>query len=92
MNYKARITVSLKKSVVDPQGTVVKSALLTMGFGNVAGVRIGKHMEIDLADCESAAEAARMVDEMCRKLLANPVIEEYEFEVVDASNGEAAGQ
>ncbi|MGE5484154.1 MAG: phosphoribosylformylglycinamidine synthase subunit PurS [Ignavibacteriales bacterium] len=92
MNYLARVTVSLKKSVLDPQGAAVKSGLASMGFTNVAGVRIGKHMEIDLSECDSAADAAGVVDEMCRKLLANPVIEEYEFEVVEASPGEAAGR
>ncbi len=92
MKYRARVTVSLKKSVLDPQGAAVRSGLVSMGFKGVAGVRIGKHMELDLVDCDSAADAARLVDEMCRKLLANPVIEEYEFEVVEVSPGEAAGR
>jgi phosphoribosylformylglycinamidine synthase len=77
---KAKIHVTLKPGVLDPQGKAVGHALAALGFDGVGEVRQGKYMELDLADGD--AEAAReKVDEMCRKLLANTVIENYEIEI-----------
>jgi phosphoribosylformylglycinamidine synthase subunit PurS len=76
--YKAIVTVLLKKSVLDPQGKTVKSALDSMGYSNVQDVRLGKHMEI-LVEAGSEQEANTQVKEMCEKLLVNPVIESYNF-------------
>ncbi|MEO0664278.1 MAG: phosphoribosylformylglycinamidine synthase subunit PurS [Pseudomonadota bacterium] len=73
----ARVTVSLKAGVLDPQGEAIKSALGSMGFSGVEGVRQGKVIELDLADGTTEAE----VTEMCEKLLANTVIESYRVEM-----------
>jgi phosphoribosylformylglycinamidine synthase subunit PurS len=77
---EARIHVTLKKSVLDPQGDTVKSGLASLGFRTVEDCRVGKFMVLRLAGSDAAA-ARGPVDEMCRKLLANPVIEDYVFEI-----------
>ncbi len=74
---RAVVTVNLKNGVLDPQGEAIKTALGSMGFGGVEGVRQGKIIELDLADGTSEAE----VTEMCEKLLANTVIESYSVQV-----------
>lgn len=73
---KLRIIVTLKNGVLDPQGKAIQHALTGLGFGGVDDVRAGKIFELDLAD-DTSDEA---VDEMCRKLLANTVIENYRIE------------
>jgi phosphoribosylformylglycinamidine synthase subunit PurS len=73
---KATVTVMLKSGVLDPQGEAVRSALGTLGFQGVAGVRQGKVIELDLAETD-AAKAEAQVRAMCDKLLANTVIESY---------------
>ncbi len=78
---KARITVTLKTGVLDPQGKAIHQALDALGFSGVDGVRQGKLIEIDLATRDRAA-AEREVAEMCEKLLANTVIENYAVEIV----------
>lgn len=78
---KANIYVTLKREVLDPQGDAVRRAVGTMGISGVRNVRIGKLIEIDL-DIEDRAEAEAAVKTMCEKLLANPVIEDYRFELV----------
>jgi phosphoribosylformylglycinamidine synthase subunit PurS len=77
---KARVHVSLKPGVLDPQGKAIGNALAGLGFGGVGEVRQGKLIELDLADTDPAAARAR-VEEMCRQLLANPVIENYAIEI-----------
>lgn len=74
---KATVTVMLKQGVLDPQGEAVKSALGSMGFAGVGGVRQGKLIELDLAPGTTEAQ----VTEMCEKLLANTVIESYRVEM-----------
>ncbi len=74
---KARVTITLKPGVLDPQGRAIQHALGGLGFDGVAGVRQGKVIEIDLADGTSEAT----IDEMCRRLLANTVIENYRIEM-----------
>ena len=74
---KATVTVMLKNCVLDPQGEAVKSALGTLGFDGVDGVRQGKVIELDLADGTTEAD----VKEMCERLLANTVIESYRVEM-----------
>ncbi len=74
---KARVTITLKPGVLDPQGRAIQNALGGLGFGGVAGVRQGKVIELDLAEDTSEAE----IDAMCRKLLANTVIENYRIEI-----------
>jgi len=77
---KARIHVTLKNGVLDPQGKAIEHALGNMGFGGVDEARQGKYIELDLTETDKEkAEAA--VDEMCRKLIANTVIENYSIEL-----------
>jgi phosphoribosylformylglycinamidine synthase subunit PurS len=77
---KAKVKVTLKNGVLDPQGKAIEGALGSMGFGGVNGVRQGKYFEIDLAETDKAkAEAA--VKAMCDKLIANTVIENYVIEL-----------
>jgi phosphoribosylformylglycinamidine synthase len=77
---KAKIIVTPKKAVVDPQGKTVQSALEHMGYKGVGAVHVGKYLEIELpgADKESWS---RQIDEACLKILSNPVIEDYRFEL-----------
>ena len=77
---RAKVHVTLKTGVLDPQGEAVRHALGTLGFDGVSGVRQGKVIELDLDDTDKAAAEAR-IDEMCRKLLANTVIENYAIEI-----------
>jgi phosphoribosylformylglycinamidine synthase len=77
---KARVHVTLKPGVLDPQGEAVRHALGSLGFGGVGGVRIGKVIELDLEGADPAAAEAE-VTAMCEKLLANTVIENYAVEI-----------
>jgi len=77
---KAKIIVMPKKTVLDPQGKTVKHALESMGFAGIKDVRVGKFMEIEL-EGGTKAELHKKIDEACHKLLSNPVIEEYTFEL-----------
>ncbi len=77
---KAKVHVTLKNGVLDPQGKAVGHALEALGFGGVGDVRQGKYIEIDLADTDADGAKAR-VEDMCRKLLANTVIENYAIEI-----------
>ena len=74
---KARVVVTLKRSVLDPQGQAVGRALSSLGFSEVQGVRLGKVIELDLGDAKDATQARARIESMCEKLLANTVIEEY---------------
>ncbi len=78
MPRKARIYVTLKPTLLDAQGRVVQQALTNIGFEGVRDVRIGKYIEMELEDAAASAETVR---EMCDRLLANPVVEDYRFEV-----------
>jgi phosphoribosylformylglycinamidine synthase len=77
---KAKVVVTLKPSLLDAQGRVVQNALYNLGYREVQAVRIGKYIELELDLAEAPAERVR---EMCDKLLANPVIEDYHVEVVE---------
>jgi phosphoribosylformylglycinamidine synthase len=77
---RARVFVTLKPSVFDPQGTTVTEALHTLGYASVKDVRQGKYFELDI-DASSSDEARRLASEAADKLLANPVIESYRVEV-----------
>ena len=81
--FLARVYVTLKPTVNDPQGLTIRGALHSLGFSDVESVRAGKYMELRVnASDKKGAEA--QVTEMCRKLLANPVIEEFRFEIASA--------
>lgn len=77
---KATVYVTIKENVLDPQGTAVQGALHSMGFSEVGKVRIGKYLEVEL-DTNDRAEAEARLKEMCEKLLANTVVEDYRFEL-----------
>jgi phosphoribosylformylglycinamidine synthase subunit PurS len=79
---KARVHVTLKSGVLDPQGRAIAHALGTLGFDGVNDVRQGKYIELDLAETDKA-KAKGVVDQMCAKLLANTVIENYSIDLVD---------
>jgi phosphoribosylformylglycinamidine synthase len=78
--FLARVYVTLKPAVNDPPGLTIRGGLHSLGFSSVESVRAGKYMEIRL-DAPTAAEADAQVTEMCKKLLANPVIEDFRFTV-----------
>jgi phosphoribosylformylglycinamidine synthase PurS subunit len=80
--FLAKIYVTLKQSVLDPQGTAVQKALQQHGYDEVQDVRIGKFMEVQIATNDKAYAEER-VNAMCERLLANPVIETYRFELVE---------
>jgi len=77
---KAKIHVTLKRGILDPQGKAIEHALDSLGFKNAANVRVGKYMELDL-DEQDTAKAEIQVKSMCEKLLANTIIEEYQYEL-----------
>jgi phosphoribosylformylglycinamidine synthase len=78
--YHAQIYVTLRPSVLDPAGVAVESGLHSLGFAQVEHVRIGKYIELTLT-AENTAEAEAQLDQMCDRLLANTVIENYRFEL-----------
>jgi len=80
---KATIYISLKNGVLDPQGKAIENALSQLGFNGVDNVRQGKMIELDLADMD-ASEARKRLQEMCEKLLANTVIENFDIRLNDA--------
>ena len=80
MRVVARVIVTPKPVVNDPQGITVKQGLATLGFREVEDVRVGKYIEVSM-EAESMHEARERVDAMCRQLLANHVIEDFNFEV-----------
>ncbi len=79
---KARIHITLKNGVLDPQGKAVQNALGSLGFDGVGDVRQGKYMEIELSETDPD-KAEKTVEQMCQKLLANTVIENYTIEIGD---------
>ena len=84
MVYVADIVVKLKKSILDPQGDAVRSALKSMGYHGVQDVRIGKRIEVRLEAADEAG-CTKTVDEICAKLLANTVVEAYDFSIREES-------
>ncbi len=83
MRFAARVQVTLKPTVNDPQGNAVLGSLKSLGFEGVRNVRVGKFLTLEI-DAADEASARTQVDAMCDKLLANPVIEAYEAEVSPA--------
>jgi len=77
---KARVHISFKPGVLDPQGKAIGNALKALGFDGIDEVRQGKLIELDLTETDPAAARTR-VEDMCRQLLANPVIENYAIEI-----------
>ena len=77
---KAKIIVTPKRAVLDPQGKTVQSALAHMGYTDVGAVHVGKYLEIELTGSDKEV-ARKQIDEACHKILSNPVIEDYHFEI-----------
>ncbi|OGC06195.1 phosphoribosylformylglycinamidine synthase [candidate division WOR-1 bacterium RIFOXYA2_FULL_36_21] len=77
---KAKIYVTHKKGILDPQGKTVETALISLGYNKASNVHIGKYIELDLQE-KDKERAEKLVKEMCEKLLSNPIIEQYRFEV-----------
>lgn len=80
--YKVKVYVTLRESVLDPQGTAVKNSLHSMNYQAVADVRIGKYMELTIEKTERDIE--EVINELCQRLLANPVIEDYRYEIEES--------
>ena len=80
--WKAEIRITLKEGVVDPQGKAVEKTLGELGYSQVEQVQIGKYVEL-VVNTPQRAEADRQVDEICRKILINPVLEEYTYQLVE---------
>ena len=78
---KVRVYVTPKQGILDPQGAAVERSLPNLGFEGVSGVRVGKIIDLTIEGAASADAAREQVDDMCRKLLANPIIEDYTFEI-----------
>lgn len=78
---KAKIIITPKKAVLDPQGIAVKSALEQMGYTGITGVHIGKYIEINLAPDTDKTAAEKALNDAAHKLLSNPVIEDYRLEI-----------
>lgn len=83
---RVKIFVSLKRGVLDPQGKAVERSLHSLGFQEVRDVRMGKYLEFEI-DAASGEAAEARIREMCDKLLANPVIEDYRYEISDEGRG-----
>ena len=79
---KFSVTVTLKKDVLDPQGKVVQNTLFNMGINNLKSIRQGKHFEIEVNENDQAT-AEKKIDEMCKKLLVNLIIEDYKINKIE---------
>jgi len=82
--YLAKVYITLKPTVNDPQGLTIKGGLHTLGFKQVTSVRAGKYIELKL-EGDDLEQAKQQIAQMCQKLLANPVIEKYSFELEKVS-------
>ena len=80
--FKARITVTLRKSILDPQGKAVEHSLKSLGYDKIKDTRIGKYIEL-LIDANSKEDAIFITEEACKKVLANPVMEDFSFEITE---------
>lgn len=78
--FTAKITVTLRKSILDPQGKAVRHGAHSLGYTAIDDIRIGKFIEMKI-DAPSETEARRVTEEICRKLLANPVMEDFRYTV-----------
>jgi phosphoribosylformylglycinamidine synthase len=88
---KALVYITYKQGVLDPQGQAVKGALAQLGFEGVGDVRVGKYIELELADAP-AADLRTRAEKMCLELLANPVIEDFRVELPGESNNSSSSE
>lgn len=84
---KVRVLVSFKNSVLDPQGQTVRNALLTLGYDGIQAVRQGKVFELQM-DGLTKADAEKIIPEIADKVLANPIIEQFQWTILDDNGGE----
>jgi phosphoribosylformylglycinamidine synthase subunit PurS len=84
--YKVSVYVTPKRGVVDPQGAVVERALPALGHSGVGNIRVGRYITLEVEGTDPEKVKAD-VDDMCRRLLANPIIEDYRFDIVPAEEG-----
>ena len=82
--FYAKIHIRLKKGLLDPQGKTIGSSLKSLGYKGISEVKVGKLIEVKLA-AKDKKEASKKIEEICRKLLANPVIELFEYELEEAT-------
>ena len=82
---KVRVLVRLRPGIMDVQGAAVQRALIRLGFGDLRDLRVGKVVDVEV-DAPNESAARSRVDEMCKKLLANPVLEDYTIESVETAN------
>ncbi len=80
MKFVAEIDIMPLKALLDPQGKAVKNSAVKAGYKGIENVRIGKHIEVEL-EAENEAAAKIEIEELCKKLLSNPIIESYEFQI-----------
>lgn len=78
--YKSKINISVRKTILDPQGKAVEHSLQSLGFSGIKDTRVGKYIELTV-DAKSAEEAGEISRNACEKLLANPVMEDYSIEI-----------
>jgi phosphoribosylformylglycinamidine synthase subunit PurS len=83
--FTAKINISIRKTILDPQGKAVEHSLKSLGFDSIEDTRVGKYIELKI-NAKSKEEAKKISEEACKRLLANPVMEDYSFEVY--SNGD----
>ena len=79
--FTAKIKVTLRKTILDPQGKTVEHSLKSLGYDNISGTRIGKYIEMKV-DVKTKEEAEKITEESCKRLLSNPVMEDFEFEII----------
>ncbi len=91
MRFEVLVEASPKEGIADPQGTTIEEHLPALGWTNVSGVRVGKAIRLSV-DAESRDAALAQVDEMCRRFLANPVLEDWRVTVEDRVPGEPAAR
>lgn len=82
--FKATIAVTLRPSILDPQGKTTEHALHNLGYEKVEEVRVGKHIEVSI-DVENREEAQKIAEEACEKVLSNPVMEDYSIELTEVA-------
>ncbi len=85
--FQSKITVTLRRSILDPQGKAVENGIHSLGYDKVEDVRIGKFIELSV-DASSRKEAEEVTREVCKKLLANPVMEDFSFVVEEAGKSD----
>ncbi|SDL11102.1 phosphoribosylformylglycinamidine synthase subunit PurS [Halarsenatibacter silvermanii] len=85
MDWQAKVKIQLKENLLDPQGQAVGESLAALGYENVKETRVGRYIELKLEDVESQSQAEEQLEEMCERLLANPVIEDFRFQVEELS-------